>query len=1018
MHVSVQLLGGFTVLVNGAPITANRWGRRQAAALVKLLALAPDGRVHRDRVVDALWPEVPMDVALPRLHKAAHYARTVLGDRDAVVLKGEVIALFPDAQLEVDATTFELGADDALGAEPVSPERCAQALKLAGELLPDDLSEPWLEEPRERLRLRVMRLLRCAGRWEDLLAMDPANEEAHVELLREAVVAGDRASGLRQYARMERVLEAELGLAPGPEAVVLRDRLLAVDPPSRQVAVEPRIPGRTDLVERDVELAELAAAADAAVEEGRGVVALVSGEAGAGKSALVRAFLDGLSPAIRVAVGGCDDLLAPRSLGPFRDMAENDPELASALAGDRADSVLPALLRIFSERPSVVVVEDIHWADDATLDAIRFLARRFPGIPAVLLLTFRETGVDAGHPLRQLLGSLAGALVQRVTLPPLSVEAVRRLGAATPEDAVEIHRVTQGNPFFVTEVLTGGGAGVPHTVRDAVLARVGKLPAPARALVERLSVIPTRTERRLAESLADPDVLLEVERSGIVIGTDTTVAFRHELARQAIESALTAGERIQANKAVVDVLLGRPEVEPSRLVHHAERAGRIDVILEYGPGAALEAARLGAHRQAAGVLDVVLRHRELLDSRTAAELFTRRAYSLYVVNRFEAASESAESGVVAAQGDAVLQAEALLVLARVAMFAPGPMRARQAADQAVEILEPLGDDARLAAALIEVARAHSNLATVGIVAEPSRRAESAAERALNLSQRLDRPDLEAQANCYLGDARLARGDLGGDADLRRAISLAGSDSRIETLVRCYVNAAGGAYRSGRLDEAEKYVAGGLRAAADGEFFAGQYRLRLTLAAVQASRGKWDRAIADLRELLDAPGEPGVMETLARSLLARLLARRGDQEAGAVLAVALADRAVADDSFVATRLAVAQAELGWLDGSWGSLTDELRLTLATAESAGHRSVLGELCAYLGRAGIDVPEPVDAPGPWAATLAGRWHEAAAAWAELGERYEQAVVLATAPDRAARAQGLSLLRDLGAVATTVAV
>jgi tetratricopeptide (TPR) repeat protein len=287
---------------------------------------------------------------------------------------------------------------------------------------------------------------------------------------------------------------------------------------------------------------------------------------------------------------------------------------------------------------------------------------------------------------------------------------------------------------------------------------------------------------------------------------------------------------------------------------------------------------------------------------------------------------------------------------------------------------------------------------------------------LQLGQRLGRPELEAQARCYLGDARLARGDPRGESDLQRAISLAGADSRVETLVRCYVNAAGGAYRSGRLDDAEKYVAGGLRAAADGEFFAGQYRLRLTAAAVQASRGNWDRAIADLRELLDAPGEPGGMAALARSLLARLLARRGDPQAAEVLATALADEACADDSFLASRLAVAQVELGWLDGSLGSLTDDVRRALAQA--AGHRAAHGELVAYLVRAGIDVRAPIDVPGPWAATLAGDWEAAADAWERLGERYEQAVVLATSPDRTARARGQRRLRELGAVTTVLAV
>ena len=233
----------------------------------------------------------------------------------------------------------------------------------------------------------------------------------------------------------------------------------------------------------------------------------------------------------------------------------------------------------------------------------------------------------------------------------------------------------------------------------------------------------------------------------------------------------------------------------------------------------------------------------------------------------------------------------------------------------------------------------------------------------------------------------------------------------------YVNAAGGAFRSGRLADADKYVAEGLRIAADGEFFAGQYRLRLTGAAVRASKGDWDRAVADLRELVGTPGEPAVMGALARSTLARLLARTGDAEARDVFAAALGDLA-ADDSIVAGPLAVAQVEMAWLDGSPADMTDEIRRALDLAEEAGHRSIQAELCAYLRRAGIELAGPVDAPGPWAPTLDGRWEEAATAWATLGDRYEQAVVLATAPDHRAHTQGLAMLRELGAVATVRAV
>jgi hypothetical protein len=358
------------------------------------------------------------------------------------------------------------------------------------------------------------------------------------------------------------------------------------------------------------------------------------------------------------------------------------------------------------------------------------------------------------------------------------------------------------------------------------------------------------------------------------------------------------------------------------------------------------------------------------------------------------------------------------VFARVVFFARGPVRAREAAARAVEILEPVGDDARLAFALTELARAHSNLVTVSIVADPCERAETAAQRAVDIAQRIGRPGIEAQALCYLGDARLARGDARGQADQVRAIAIAGSDVRRETKVRCYVNAAHGAFRSARLDEAERLVVEGLRAAADFEFFAGQYRLRLTATAVHAARGEWERAIAELRELIATPGEPGVMAPLARSMLARLLARRGETEANDVLAAALADPAVGDDPFIAGPLAVARVELGWLDGSLGDITDEIQQALDGVSVVAQGSVQAELCAYLRRAGIDVPAPTDPPGPWEPTLAGRWHEAADAWTALGERYEAAVVLATAPDPGARARGEDTLARLGAVGTLAAV
>jgi tetratricopeptide (TPR) repeat protein len=416
-------------------------------------------------------------------------------------------------------------------------------------------------------------------------------------------------------------------------------------------------------------------------------------------------------------------------------------------------------------------------------------------------------------------------------------------------------------------------------------------------------------------------------------------------------------------------------------------------------------------------LRVVLQHADRLDHANHARLLTQRAYSLYVVNEYEAALPAAESAVSVADEsqDPVVLAEALMVLSRIVLFARGPVTARQAAHRAVEILERLDDGTRLAAALIELARTHSNLATVGIVAQPSTEAVRHAERALALCDRLNRDDLRAQALWYLGSGRLAQGDPRGYDDVERAIAMGASEARLETRVRSYVNAAGSAYRAGRFHDAERYVAAGLRLAADGEFAAGQYRLRLTSAAVSASAGDWDRAIAELRRLVMSPGKAGVMALLARSVLARLLARRGDPESSRVLDEALRDPMGAGDSYVAGPLAVAQVEVGWLTGTLDGVPPAVWKAMEMAVDSGHTAIQGELSVYLRRAGHELTVHADVPGPWAPALAGRWREAAAAWKELGDRYEQAVEMAwSGEDDQARAAGLGILKDLGANAT----
>ncbi|HET6951592.1 MAG TPA: AAA family ATPase [Acidimicrobiales bacterium] len=784
----------------------------------------------------------------------------------------------------------------------------------------------------------------------------------------------------------------------------------------------PPAPAGPGLLERDHELATLAAAVEDARCRASGTVVLISGEAGLGKTTLVRAVSAmAADQGVRVLSGGCDDLTTPRTLGPLRDLAhEVGGRLAEAFAGGAdLEEVFAALPEVLAETPTVVVIEDLHWADDATLDVVRFLTRRIPALPAVFITTYREEEVGAGHRLRRVLGGLAGTSVRRMALAPLSLDAVTTLAGGLGVSAAELHAVTRGNPFFVSEVLAARELRVPPTVRDAVLARVDSLGPAARRLLQDAAVLPSRAERWLLAELV-PDAHLasaEAEQAGVLSGDQGHVWFRHELARQAVEESLTAATRVRANQRVLDVLAKHRDIEPARLVHHAERAGDGAAVIDHAPGAAAEAIRLGSYSQAIHHLELLLAHAGELPDRTVAIATSQLSYALYMVNRFADSARHGWRGVAAAEaaGDPEVLADALRWLSRTLYWSDGPRAAAATVERALPLVEQVGDPARLATAHAELARAHSDLVTVGPVAEPDPRVVEHAERSLELAEGLGHAHLRCHALQYRGTGRLALGDARGVADLALAVELAHLDPRDELPTRACVNAAGGSFRAGRLDDAERYVLLGLERSTGGEFTAGAYRLELTLQGVRISRGEWDEAEAGLRTLVDWPGEPGIMRPLAASLLVRLLARRGRQaEADDLLRRTVDGTSGSSEIAVVGPVAIAAVEAAWLAGEGGRMPTLAGPALALATELGHRTTRAELARLLQHASHPVDVPPDPPGPWAPGLAGRWRAAADAWGALGHRYERAVELAVAPDAGARSEGRGDLAALGAYGT----
>ncbi len=764
------------------------------------------------------------------------------------------------------------------------------------------------------------------------------------------------------------------------------------------------------LLERGPTLEVLASAVtDAAA--GRGSVVLVAGEAGIGKTSLVRAFAAEAAERARLLPAACDDLMAPRTLGPLRDAAAGSlGPLAAALADEEpVDGVFTALLEeLAAEPPSVLVVEDIHWADDATLDVLGYAARRIEPLQAALVLTFRDDEIDAQHPLQRFLGMLVGCPVHRLALAPLSRDAVRRLCAGTGADAEALHRVTRGNPFFVTEALASPHDAVPVTVVEAVLARVQRLGPECREALDQLAVVPSRVGLDLAARLLGPrfDALTEAELAGVLEIRPDSLAFRHELARRAIERSLPAIRRRELNAAVVQALRAEPRPERARVMHHAVEAGDVDSILAVGPSAAREAAQAGSHRQALAQFESVLPHMHGLPARERAQVLDAYGWELYNAHRFrEAVAAGLEAAWLYEQvRDPVALGECLTRVSRHLFMAGETDEAQHSAEWAVTILQPTGNGAALAHASVYEG------AILAITDEPQR-AATILTSARELAIRADRLDLAALSLNYLGMARVELGDPDGLQLLRQSIMAAVDARQYEYAARGYCNLAEMLCRSGDLDELDACVHDGLRFARERGFWSHAYGLELHRCVVLVRRGRWEPALDGLRALVEGVDDPGMLYAYSVPWLGRLLARLGDETAPELLAAAW-EHARRQRLLIG----VAYAGLAYLEWAWlAGRTDVARqvgsVLLPRTAHPGAAPFRAELLRYLARAGEPAGPFDGCPEPWAAGLRGDWRAAAAGWETAGDPYERALELVESGAPEPTLEGLRILDGLGA-------
>ncbi|HEX9090954.1 MAG TPA: AAA family ATPase, partial [Anaerolineales bacterium] len=330
-----------------------------------------------------------------------------------------------------------------------------------------------------------------------------------------------------------------------------------------------------DLLERDAQQGVLQNALDQ-VRQGHGSTILVSGEAGVGKTSFVASFVDPYRPLGVVYWGACDPLFTPRPLGPVYDIAlQKIPPLLDLLnTSANWHAVALGLLKHLLDNPAatIVVFDDVQWADEATLDLLKYLGRRIEQTHSMLILTYRDDEVASQHPLWETLGNFPARHTIRLPLEPLSEKAVEQLAAKANRSASGIFQATKGNPFFVTEVLRGKDEQIPKTIRDAILTRAARLPASAREVLELASIIPGPAQLWLLESILGPksDAVDACVEGGFLAPSGNAFSFRHELARLAISGSIPFSQSKKLHQKILLALHeAKSDVPLAVFVHHA-----------------------------------------------------------------------------------------------------------------------------------------------------------------------------------------------------------------------------------------------------------------------------------------------------------------------------------------------------------------------------------------------------------------------------------------------------------------
>jgi DNA-binding CsgD family transcriptional regulator len=744
---------------------------------------------------------------------------------------------------------------------------------------------------------------------------------------------------------------------------------------------------------------------------------LVCAEAGIVKTELVKNFCKKQGSDCHIYQGACDDLFTPRPLAPLYDVLwqVNRERWPVPPSSEERSVLFASFFRELSTKKGklLIVFEDIHWADEGTLDFIKFFVRRIDQLPCLFILTYRDDEIYSRHPLRNVIGNLPADSFTRMTLAPLSKTAVVELAKQKGYSGEDVYNISGGNPFYVNEILASYSPGVPENIKDSILAVYERQEEGTKNAWEIFSIIPEGVEvdRFARIRSAFNEEMTHCFAINVLTVQNEKVIFKHELYRRTIEESLLPFKRVELNKKMLelflDIFIEKGEIE--RILHYAKHANERELVVKYSPAAAAKAAARGAHLEASKLFLTAIQYFEGNDKRQLAELYEAYAFECYLSNQIPEAITYSEKvlSIWKAEHDIEKTGDTLRFLSRLWWFNGNRKHAEQYASEAIELMKDRPASATKA-------MAYSNMSQLKMLSDEPTECIAWGEKAIAMAIELGNEEILCHARNNVGTVQMfiPSSEKAGIAMLQESLAMALKNGFHEHAARAYTNLASGSVKIKNFALAGKAMQEGLAYCEQRDLNSWTNYMLSWKAKLNLETGNWAEACEIANNLLGNEHQPAIIRLTALLVLATIQMRRGEQDP---LPHLLEAKKLAFETMELQRIIpsiVAMLEYEWITGNTIIEKADVEQTRDVMLLAGIDIDKNEISWWMTKAGRQFVQPEVLFEAYDTGSTTKAVKASAIWEKIGCPYQQALTLFDGKEEDKRA-AITIVQDLGATA-----